>query len=213
MGLAVEVGLLAYLLEDDEEGAEWVRESLADANAVLAELNMPTHSEPEYLPPMDDRSIMSSFPYSFLHHLRRAYARWRQNPGALATACPEDENPASDPAIDEESNAFDSHLLCHSDAEGFYFPIDFSEVIIDENDQDRILGGLLGSSYRLHEELIALAPCLGISSTEDLSDDAVNDIRAAVVAESELWIEKGVWLTLFEACRLSKLYGTAISFG
>lgn len=213
MGLAVEVGMLADLLDNDEEGAEWLRESLANANAVLTELSLPTHSEPESLPSLDDRSIIGSFPYSFLHHLRRAYARWRQNPEQLATPCPEDQDPAFDPVIDEESCMFDSHLLCHSDCEGFYFPIDFTDVIIDDKDQGRIAGGLLGSSYRLHEELITMAPCLGISNAEGLSDTAADEIRAAVETESELWIEKGVWLTLYEACRLSKQHGTAICFG
>jgi len=213
MGLAVEVGMLADLLDNDEEGAKWLGESLANANAVLAERSLPTHSEPESLPPLDDRSIIGSFPYSFLHHLRRAYARWKQNPNQLATPCPEDQDPASDPAIDEESCMFDSHLLCHSDCEGFYFPIDFTDVIIDDKDQGRIAGGLLGSSYRLHEELIAMAPCLGISNADVLSDTTVDEIRAAVETESELWIEKGVWLTLYEACRLSKQHSTAICFG
>lgn len=213
MGLAVEVGMLADLIEHDEEGAEWLRESLADANAVLVDLNLPTHSEPESLPPMDDRSVIGSFPYSFLHYLRRAYARWRQDPGSPATPCPEDQDPADDPAIDEESCLLDSHLLCHSDCEGFYFPLDFDEVIIDNTNQDRIQGGLLGSSYRLHEELIAMAPALGIGNAAELDDGTVDDIRTAVEAESGLWIEKGVWLTLMEACRLSKQHGTAICFG
>jgi hypothetical protein len=213
MGLGVSVGTLADLNDNDEEGAEWLRESLANANAVLAELNLPIHTEPESLPRLDDRSIMGSFPYSFLHHLRRAYARWRQDPELPATPSPEDENPASDPAVDEVSCMFDSHLLSHSDCEGFYFPIDFSDVILDDKDQDRIEGGFLGSSYRLHEELIAMAPCLGIRDAADVSDATVNEIRTAVEAESELWIEKGVWLTLYEACRLSKQHGTAICFG
>jgi hypothetical protein len=56
MGLAVEVGMLADLLDNDEEGAEWLRESLANANAVLTELSLPTHSEPESLPTLDDRA-------------------------------------------------------------------------------------------------------------------------------------------------------------
>lgn len=212
MGLGIEVGMLADLFEHDEEGAEWLREALANVNAVLAELQLPAHVEPESLPPMDDRSIIGSFPYSFLHHLRRAYARWKQNPDAPATPCPRDEDPASDPAVDDELFMFESHLLCHSDCEGFYLPLDFSNAIIDDKNQDRIQGGFLGSSYRLHEELIAMAPCLNIRDAACLSDQAANEIQQAVQSESELWIEKGVWLTLYEACRLSKQHGTAICF-
>lgn len=41
----------------------------------------------------------------------------------------------------------------------------------------------------------------------------IDEIRAAVETESELWIEKAVWLTLHEACRLSKQHGAAICLG
>ena len=213
MGLAVEVGMLADQLENDEEGAEWIRESLAKANAVLAENDLPTHNEPEQIPPLDDRSIIGSFPYSFLHHLRRAYAHWKQNPSAVITPCPDGENPSDDPAIDEESCMFDSHLLCHSDCEGFYLPVQFSDVLIDEKDQGRIEGGLLGSSYKLAEELTAMAPSLGIQLVEgQLTDEAADAIRSSVESETEIWIERGVWLTLFEATRLSIQHQTAICF-
>lgn len=213
MGLAVEVGALADLTLHDEEGAQWVRESLAKVNAVLAENNLPTHDEPEKLPPLDHRTIIDSFPYSFLHHLRRAYARWRQNPDTPIMPCGPDEDPAADPAIDEESCMFDSHLLCHSDCEGFYLPIPFTEVLVDDKDQDRIQGGLLGSSYQLAEELRSMAPCLGIELQDGkLSDSTVDQIRADVDAESGLWIERAVWLTLFEAARLSVQHKTAIQF-
>ena len=213
MGLAVEVGMLADQLENDEEGAEWIRESLAKVNAVLAENNLPTHNEPEQVPPFDDRSIIGSFPYSFLHYLRRAYAHWKQNPSALIKPCSDGEDPSDDPAIDEESCMFDSHLLCHSDCEGFYLPVQFSDVLIDEKDQGRIEGGLLGSSYKLAEELTAMAPSLGIHLADgQLTDDAADAIRSNVESETELWIERGVWLTLFEAARLSIQHKSAICF-
>ena len=41
MGLAVEVGMLADLMVHDTEGAEWLRESFAKVNEVLAENNLP----------------------------------------------------------------------------------------------------------------------------------------------------------------------------
>ena len=214
MGLSVGVGVLADLLQNDEEGAEWFRESLAKVNAVLAEENLPTHSEPEALSPLESRSVLCGFPYSFLHYLRRAYARWKQNPSALITPCAEGEDPSNDPAIDEESCMFDSHLLCHSDCSGFYIPIPFSDVLIDQKDQGRIEGGLLGSSYKLAEELTAMAPSLGIQIVDGrLPDDSADSIRSSVEAESELWIERGVWLTLFEAARLSIQHKSAICFG
>ena len=213
MGLAIEVGMLADLIENDEEGAEWLRESLANLNAVLAEQHLPPHVEPEILPQMDNRSILESFPYSFLHHLRRAYARWKQDPESPILPCAPDENPAADLAVDEESSMLESHLLCHSDCEGFYIPIPFDGLLVDENDQGRIVGGLLGSSYRLRDELISLAPGLGIHlDNGELSDSVIARIESDITAESGLWIERGVWLTLFEAARLSIAHRSAICF-
>jgi hypothetical protein len=214
MGLAVSVGLLADLNKNDEEGAQWLRESLVRANEVLSEQDLSTHSEPETIGPLDDRSALGSFPYSFLHYLRRAYARWKLNPNAPAIPCPEGEDPTSDPAIDEVSSMMESHLLCHSDCEGFYFPIPFKDIVVDQGNQNRIVGGLLGSSYRLREELIQMAPCLGIELIEEgLSDRQADAITADVEAQSPLWIERGVWLTLYEAARLSIQHRTAICFG
>lgn len=213
MGLAVQVGMLADLLKMDEEGAQWIRESLQKVNEVLAENNLPLHNEPEEIPPLDDRSILESFPYSFLHYLRRAYAHWKQIPSIKITPCRDDEDPSSDPVVDKESSMFESHLLCHSDCEGFYLPIDFPDVLIDEKDQDRIEGGLLGSSHQLAIELKAMAPAIGVHLVDgELMDDIIDAIRSDIENKSDLWIERGVWLTLYEAARLSIQYKTAIFF-
>ena len=107
----------------------------------------------------------------------------------------------------------DSHLLCHSDCEGFYLPIRFDDVLIDETDEERIPGGLLCSSYKLYEELASMAPYLGIRLQDgELSEAEIEKIRSDVTSESGLWIERGVWLTLFEAARLSIRHKTAICF-
>ena len=49
MSLAIEVGMLAYLVQNDEDGAESFRELLDGVNVVLAENNLPPHVEPEVL--------------------------------------------------------------------------------------------------------------------------------------------------------------------
>ena len=104
-------------------------------------------------------------------------------------------------------------MLCHSDCEGFYIPIPFTDLIIDTKDEDRIEGGLLGSSHQLFDELNSLAPALGIQvQSGQLADSAIDEIRTGVDNEEELWIERAVWLTLFEASRLSILHKTAICF-
>lgn len=212
MGLSVEVGVLAKLVDTDQEGAQSLREVFLKTNDVLLEQGIPVHTEPERLPDFASRAIDTGFVYSDLHYLRRAYAHWCEAPGTAATQCPIGVDPASDPTIEEEMCNMESHLLCHSDCEGFYFPIDFDDLVFDDEDRGRIQGGTLGSSFRLHEELIAMAPCLGIDDASDLSDATVETLRAVIESETELWKEKKVWLTLYEACRLSKLHRTAICF-
>lgn len=213
MGLAVSVGLLADLNVHDSEGAEWCRESFAKVNGVLAENNLPMHHEPEHLPAFCSRADADSYPYSFLHYLRRVYAYVVADPKWIATPFPEDAEPTEDNVLDSEMYMFSSHLLCHSDTEGFYLPIDFDEVIVDDTDQDRVLGGLVGSSYRLMDELILVAPSLGITLTDgQLSDAEATRINYDADTEEGLWIEKMVWICHYEAARLSIEHNTAISY-
>ncbi len=211
MSLAVEVGMLADLLENDPDGAEWLRKSFDLVNEVLAENNLPPHGEPESLPPLDSRASILSYPYSFLHYLRRIAAHAAENPRWVATAFPESSDPAADSLVDKHYACMASHLLCHSDCEGFYMPIEFEAVIFD--DSGRIPGGMLGSSFTLLKELQAIAPALGIClASGELSDEEAEKINSEVKAQSALWIEKAVWLSLFEAARLSIKHKAAICF-
>ena len=117
-----------------------------------------------------------------------------------------------DPVLDEAQDMFDSHLICHSDCEGFYFPIVFDEVIFAD-DEHALLGGMLGSSYKLREELVTVAPALGIFLLgEVLSDEEAERINARIDAEDGLERELMAWLAAYEACRLSIEHKTAIVF-
>ncbi len=85
MGLGIVVGVLADLMSEDEEGAAWVREELEAINAVLDEQGLPQHSEPVSLPVLESRAACERYPYSFLHYLRRVYARLSiEHRGAVA---------------------------------------------------------------------------------------------------------------------------------
>jgi hypothetical protein len=211
MGLAIEVGMLADLNVNDEEGAEWLRESLARVNEVLVENGFSPHAEPETLPIMSNRASVGSFPYSFLHYLRRVAAHVSRNADWKIATFAETDNPADDPIVTDASAMLDSHLLCHSDCEGFYVPIDFPNPIFA--DEDRIPGAMLGSSQALMRELIAVAPSLGIGlSAGRLSDEEAARIDEIVETEGPFWIEHMVWISLFEAARLSIEHKTAICF-
>jgi hypothetical protein len=211
MGLAIEVGMLAYFTENDPEGADWFRKSIALVNEVLAENGLPQHLEPDKLS-IESHSSWG-LPYSFLHHLRRFYARALVDPDWIPAPTPAGEDPTEDEVLDEEMYMFASHLLCHSDCGGFYIPIEFDEILVDDDKHDRIPGGLLGSSYRLMAELIAIAPKLGIElDCGHLSEAEAAKIDRECEAQTGLWIEKIVWLSLFEASRSSIKHKTAICF-
>ena len=211
MGLAVSTGVLADLLQNDAEGAAHLQEQLGVVNRVLADNGLPAHQEPTQLPPTVRRDAQSGFPYSYLHHLRRAYAHAVSNPSWKASPFPPDADPADDPVLEEEAGMLESHLLCHSDAEGFYVPADFDEVLMDE--QGELAGGLLGSTHALQRELATVAPALGIELVDGVLGDAqVAAIQRRIDQEDGLHIELMVWLCLFEACKESIAHRTAIGF-
>jgi hypothetical protein len=115
--------------------------------------------------------------------------------------------------LDKEQFSYtDSHIICHSDCEGFYVPIDFPEPLYGDGDYE-VVGGILGSSIRGLAELAQVAPLLSIP----LRDGVLTDLEAAVIAQEmdasqPYWIERQVWLTFFEALRNSIEFGTAVVF-
>lgn len=211
MGLSVQVGVLAGLLKDDPEGATWLLDQFEKINRLLLENDLPQHQEPRTLPALDDRAAEQSYPYSFIHHLRRVAAHHIDDPAYVAEPVADGEDPADDPLLEDEYAMMRSHLICHSDAEGFYLPGDFEDILFD--DRDEIAGGIIGSSAALLAELTDLAPALGISLDEGhLSDAEASRLKNDIQAEVGAWIEKVVWLSLYESARLSVAHRTAILF-
>ncbi|MBC8135491.1 MAG: hypothetical protein H8F28_06345, partial [Fibrella sp.] len=78
MGLSVTVGMLADLERNDAEGAAWFREELAKVNRVLEANGIAAFTEPGTLARELRLNAADSYPYSFLHYLRRAYAFQRE---------------------------------------------------------------------------------------------------------------------------------------
>jgi hypothetical protein len=212
MGLAISLGVLAAD-DPDPESIEWRRENFRHVNRILAAHGLPPHVEPECLPVMPYRGQLRSFPYSWLHYLRRAIAFARQAPDQFCPV-PDGENPAEDERIDRELSLFmDSHVICHSDCEGFYVPIDFPEPLYDDRDTG-LPGGILGSSYRALQEVIQAAPLLGIFLENDsLTDADAKSIAVEPDGSHLYWLERKVWLTMFEAFRHSIEYRCAVAFG
>ena len=159
MGLAVEVGFLVDLLQDDPEGADAFRDDLAAVNRILVASGLPEHREPDEA----DWDVLSydMIGYSGLHYLRRIAAHLATR-GTLPP--PGDDNSSGDPVLREyygESGGLIrrlfkaraatpagarrfSHLMEHSDAEGYYVPIEFDAVLYAEPDLP-LTGEMLGS--------------------------------------------------------------------
>ena len=190
MGLAISVGML------DEDEA--YREMFDELAASLAQAGIAGYREPERVPDTM-RAHCDSFPYSFLHYLRRCYALLREGKPITVAA------DADDDLVEELSIDSSSHLLCHSDAEGYYVPVDFDEPLFSDEES-------IGSSQRLLAELREVGPHIGVKLE---ADGTLSDAEAARLAgydDGPFWREITVWLTLHEACVASIAHGTAIVF-
>ncbi|KAI9028396.1 hypothetical protein DFJ74DRAFT_489871 [Hyaloraphidium curvatum] len=222
MGLAVEVGLLAHFAGgSDPEALEHYRGQFARLRAAVEAAGVSGYCEPESIPPKpsgnnlgpSDR-LSSSFPYSFLQYLRRAYA-------LLVSELP--VVPATDPAVlkhdagvvDDAASMLSSHLLCHSDCEGYYVPVDLPDPLFLVPDSGVAGAGIVGSSPRLLQELRALAPSLGIRLGEGGQLPPAEEDRVAMLAEDDAdpWHrELTAWTALFRAAGESVRTGAAIVF-
>lgn len=150
--------------------------------------------------------------YSIIHYLRLLLVRRRLDPSYIAKPLPDKEHPTNQPEY-EEFDSLQSHLLCHSDCEGFYVPIDFSDVLFDE--EEKISGGdIVGSSIRLLAELREIAPALGIRLEKDgsVTDAEFERIDQRSSYQDPLYAEFTAWTILFENARLSVEHGRLMRF-
>ncbi|WP_405485817.1 hypothetical protein [Nocardia sp. NBC_00511] len=215
MGLAVATHVYADALESGEypDELEDHRSQLRALNELLIAENFPPHQEATTRGPATARNHLGSVPYSFVHYLRRAYAHAHENPTEPVTPTEPGEDPAADKAVDTLTYMFESHLLCHSDCEGYYVPVDFPDILFPEDDLG-LPGGMVGSSQALLRELHYLAPFLGITLTDgELPDTEIARIHAETADdEHPLYRELVTWLLLHEAARVSVANNTLITF-
>lgn len=212
MGLAIGVGMLAETILTDTDRSDRLRRDLAYINDVLRQRGLPVHEEPEAFDESPVvRASVTSFPYSWLHNLRRFAAHVMRDPKWVPYPLEPGEDPADDPVLRQMYRRLESHLLCHSDREGYYVPIDFDDPILDP-DHD-IRGGVVGSSYRLRDELLSLTEVLEVEVDDgQLSDQVAEQISTQRPAEVPFAIERLVWLALFESARVSIEKNTAVVF-
>jgi len=215
MGLSLEVGYLADLLKNDEEGAKWFQGNIQRLNTFLTSMNLPPHTEPERC----DIFSCDMYGYSGLHYLRRIAAHLDLN---SVLPPPGEDDPTEDPAIEQYSSSllgqgeltFD-HLMLHSDAEGYYLPQDFGSVLFPPEALN-IPGGMVGSSNRLREECKRLATALGLPLDLDPESEIVWEAPESQGEGETQWqrygIESFICLRLFHACEHSIKNGAAIVF-
>lgn len=213
MGLAIGVGMLAEYDRTDSDAARRMRRDLDEINASLDEHDLPRHREPtDFDTPPRLRASMTSFPYSWLHYLRRFAAHVMRDPKWVPYPVEPDEDPASDPVLHQMYGRMSSHLLCHSDSEGYYVPVEFDDLLVDSDGE--LPGGVVGSSYRLRDELLSLTDQLeiGVDDRGQLSDDRVDELSRQRPSNVPFARERLVWLALFEAARASLEHDTTIVF-
>ncbi|MCA0313638.1 MAG: hypothetical protein LCH63_07325 [Candidatus Melainabacteria bacterium] len=214
MGLAIEVNILGQLLENgDEEGAAFFKEEFELVNKALKVHGLPAHVEPEEPLEFDSLGSCLSFPYSFVHYLRTAMAYARNNRTRQQYLEDKPDGDENNELLQcELFEKTTSHIICHSDCEGYYLPLDFEDIIFADEDY-QFAGGMLGSSKKVLEELLSCADFLGIEISPD--GDVAKEAKLQENDNFEndpLFREKTVWLALYAAAKFSIAHNSAIVF-
>lgn len=217
--------MLADLLVEDEEGAEWLEESIAKLNALLAIAGLQPHVEPREL----DNGLTFScsvWGYGGLHHLRRiaVYLEPKRSffglkEGKLPKPLAEGQSAVDDPVLTARyadgapsGGGHFPHLIDHSDAEGFYVPQDFPTPLISED----ILGGYVGSVQQLHAECLTLARAIGVPLDLDPESDEFNEAKDDTESDTAGWRAHRIaaygCLQLLHACEASMKSGALLVF-
>ncbi|MGI5170685.1 hypothetical protein ACQEU3_40685 [Spirillospora sp. CA-253888] len=216
MGLNVVVGLLA---DADEDYAAMVRADFAAIGELLEREQAGRWAEPDPLELDDEQDAeFEMWGYAGLHTVRRLAVHLTVNrclPAPLAGA----QRAADDPLLNKAYSTppsgppgpFD-HLIHHSDCEGYYVPLDFERVIVD----DKAPGGYLGSSVRLLAETRRVAEAIGLPEDLNPHSEEVFEAADAEGPAAEGWqcygVEAYVCLQLIRAAKLSIATGAAIGF-
>lgn len=158
--------------------------------------------------------------YSGLHYLRRVGAHL-----ALGRRLPPpgDKGAADDPVLQRDYwNGFLAgerlkyqHLIIHSDAEGFYVPLDFEGALVVTDDIP-LLGGMLGSTQQLQAECRELAVLFGVPAGMDTEADELMNAIEMQGQGREKWqqyaVETFTCLQLIAACDASLRTKASIVF-
>ena len=224
MGLALCVGVPSEIHESDPEYVQYFEQQVEAINGVLESFGLPPHREPFDVE--DERTFeCEMIGFSGLHYLRRVAAHL-----ALGKELPPpgDDGAASDPVLNDYYRIFDAsfgrgeatgmlfqHLIVHGDAEGYYLPVEFEDVIIPDPSLE-IAGGMLGSSHALLRECRELARMLEIPEDLSWEDEALSEAADKQGEGEAKWERYGVesytCVALLKACEASVETGAAVVF-
>jgi hypothetical protein len=211
MGLSLSVGALAYYRIHDPEGAAHLRKAVASANRTLTANGLPRHIEPEDLPPIPERFDVGSLPYGWFDRLRRVVAYARNCPKKLKPLR-KGKDASEDRWVVHELCTLESHLICHSDCDGLYVPVDFDTPLYSEKGSDIAYMGL-GSSVAGLRELVQVAPLLDIELEDERLDEKLGRRICREKANTHPFeVERKTWLAFFEAFSQSIEYKSVVVF-
>jgi len=161
-------------------------------------------------------------PYAVFHHLWRYAANLEVNgkPPAEPGTHPLDD-PAYIQAMEKPRTRFD-HLLRHSEENGYYYPIDFPEIlnIVPEPESTgffkKVFGGSkatsmpisFGSAIRLKQELLEINEHLRVP----IRDEAPSETYADGIHGDEWGDEKWTWVVLYFMSRKAIEHGQIMVF-
>ncbi|MGC0379523.1 hypothetical protein [Streptomyces sp. SAI-229] len=213
MGLNMIVGVL---VDAEDDHADMVRADFAAIGGLLERAGLPRWAEPD--PAGAKSEEFEAWGYSGLHTVRRLAVHLAAG-GRLPEPLGEGSRAVDDPLLREvyetppgdPPGPFD-HLVRHSDCGGYYVPVDFAHVIVD----DEAPGGCLGSSVRLLAETRRLAEALGLPEDLDPHSEEVFEAADAEEPAAKGWrrhgVESYVCLQLLRAAKASVATGAAIAF-
>ncbi|HEX7955760.1 MAG TPA: hypothetical protein VF508_02400 [Pyrinomonadaceae bacterium] len=224
VGLTICVGLPKEVQEEDPDYLEYFDGQVEAINGVLDSFGLPEYQEPFDIE--DERTYeCEMYGYAGLHYLRRLAAHLALR-GELPP--PGDEDAEKDPVLADYYKIFDAafaqgkaaelpfqHLIVHSDAEGYYLPVEFEAVIIPDASLE-IAGGMIGSAHALLRECRELARALELPEDLAADDEALWEAPETQGEGEAKWQRYGVesftCLRLIRACEASVETGAAVVF-
>lgn len=242
MGLGFTVGLLSDLIQNDSESADDMRRVFLVTAKAMVDAGLPAHGEPE------DCKVWwaDGYGYTGLHALREvAGLVWRGLPIPTDHILSGEVTPNSEALFDTAAAACAparrqgmfarllgekkpdvpalppfAHLVLHSDAEGFYVPVDFAQPLIPlpfPPGTESLWP--LGSVQRLAAELDALARTLQLPLDFPDPDEVLETWLEPTPSDqvTALWQAQPIatysLIILRRACDHSLATGAAIAFG